>query len=123
MSVAAFVASQRTTHGVPHAVACRALDVSESWFYKWRHGNPTVRGQRRVELDAAVTAAFDASGGTYGSPRLVHELRGQGWTVGRCRHCDTSVWLSKAWVVLLAGDPHAVATCFECAHHLVEDPS
>ena len=82
MSVAAFVASQRTTHGVPHAVACRALDVSESWFYKWRHGNPTVRGQRRVELDAAVTAAFDASGGTYGSPRLVHELRGQGWTVG-----------------------------------------
>ena len=65
--------------------------------------------------------------------RLLHSLiaekvssdpgPGQGWTVGRCRHCDTSVWLSRAWVVLLAGDPHAVATCFECAHHLVEDPS
>jgi transposase InsO family protein len=63
-------------------VACRALDVSESWFYKWRTGKRTVRGQRRAELDAAVTAAFDASGGTYGSPRLVHELRGQGWRVG-----------------------------------------
>ena len=32
MTVASFVAAQRTDHGVPHAVACRALDVSESWF-------------------------------------------------------------------------------------------
>jgi putative transposase len=82
VSVAAFVASQRTTHGVPHVVTCRALDVSESWFYKWRNGNPTARGRRRGELDAAVQAAFEASGGTYGSPRLVHELRAQGWRVG-----------------------------------------
>ena len=29
MSVAAFIASQRTEHGVPHAVACRALEVSQ----------------------------------------------------------------------------------------------
>ena len=47
---------------------------------------------------------------------------GANWTVGRCRHCDTRVWLSKAWVELLAGDPEAVASCFECAHALVEDP-
>ena len=64
--------------------------------------------------------------------RLLHSLiaekvssdpgPGPDWTVGRCRHCDASVWLSNAWVVLLAGDPDAVATCFECAHNLVEDP-
>jgi hypothetical protein len=36
MTVASFIASQRTDHGVPHAVSCRALDVPESTFYKWR---------------------------------------------------------------------------------------
>jgi putative transposase len=40
MSVAGFIAAQRTDHGVPHAVSCRALEVSESWFYKWRAGRP-----------------------------------------------------------------------------------
>ena len=40
---------------------------------------------------------------------------GAGWSVGRCRHCDTPVWLSNAWVELLAGDPQAVASCLECA--------
>ena len=40
---------------------------------------------------------------------------GTGWSVGHCRHCDTSVWLSNAWVELLAGDPQAVASCLECA--------
>jgi hypothetical protein len=39
MTVASFVAAQRTEHDVPHAVSCRALDVSESWLYKWRFGN------------------------------------------------------------------------------------
>ena len=48
---------------------------------------------------------------------------GDGWTVGRCRHCDTPLWLSNAWVELLAGDPEAVASCFECACAVVEDPS
>jgi hypothetical protein len=46
---------------------------------------------------------------------------GTGWIVGPCRHCDAKVWLSSAWAELLAGDPQAVATCFDCAHALVED--
>jgi hypothetical protein len=40
---------------------------------------------------------------------------GTGWSVGHCRHCDTPVWLSIAWVELLAGDPQAVASCLDCA--------
>ena len=47
---------------------------------------------------------------------------GAGWTVGLCHHCDTKLWLSNAWAELLAGDPQAIATCFECAHALVGDP-
>ena len=84
MSLAAFIASQRTEHRVPHAVACRALDVSESWFYKWRNRPPTPAEQRRAVLDAKVKEIFDHSGGTpgtYGSPRVHAELRNLGWRV------------------------------------------
>ncbi|MEV4693560.1 IS3 family transposase [Micromonospora echinospora] len=81
MSVAGFIASQRTEHEVPHALVCRALGVSESWFYKWRDQPPTPRQDRRVRLAAAVRKVFDDSGGTYGSPRIGIELREQGWQV------------------------------------------
>lgn len=86
MSVARFIASQRTDHRVPHAVAWRALDVSESWFYKWKDRPPTAREQRQAELDAAVKASFDDSGGTpgtYGSPRVWEDLVAAGWKVSR----------------------------------------
>ncbi|WP_031169912.1 IS3 family transposase, partial [Streptosporangium roseum] len=81
MSVAAFIASQKTEHGVPHAVACRILEVSQSWFYKWRDHRPGPRRQRREDLDAAITAAFEASGATYGSPRITRDLHERGWRV------------------------------------------
>ena len=41
MSVARFIADQRTMHRVPHAVTCAILGVSVSWFYKWVHRKPT----------------------------------------------------------------------------------
>jgi putative transposase len=81
VSVAAFIAAQRTQHEVPHALACRALGVSESWFYKWRERPPTPRQRRRRTLAVAVRQVFDDSGGTYGSPRIGDELREQGWQV------------------------------------------
>jgi transposase InsO family protein len=80
--VAAFISSQRTGHGVPHAVTCRALGLSESWFYKWRDRKPTAREQRRAELAVKIREIFDASGGTYGSPRVTLELWAAGWQVG-----------------------------------------
>jgi transposase InsO family protein len=82
VSVAAFIGSQRTDHDVPHAVTCRALGVSQSWFYKWHDRAPTARQRRRRELADAIRAVFDASGGTYGSPRVTLELRAAGWQVG-----------------------------------------
>jgi putative transposase len=83
LSVAGFIASQRTDHGVPHALACRALGVAESWFYKWRDRPPTARERRRVDLDAKVKASFDDSGGTYGSPRVLDDLREAGERVSK----------------------------------------
>ena len=81
MSVARFIADQRTMHQVPHAFCCRILGVSVSWFYKWLGRGPTVRQRRRGELDAAVKAAFEASCGTYGSPRIHADLMEAGWRV------------------------------------------
>jgi len=81
VSVAAFISSQRTVHNVPHAVSCRALGLSQSWFYKWRDRPPTARRQRRAELADAIRAIFDASGGTYGSPRVTLDLWAAGWQV------------------------------------------
>jgi putative transposase len=84
MSLASFIVSQRIEDRVPHAVACRALDVSESWFYKWRDRPPTPAEQRRAALDAKVHEIFEDSGGepgTYGSPRIHAELRELGWKV------------------------------------------
>jgi transposase InsO family protein len=86
MSVVSFIASQRTDYRVPHALCCRWLGVSESWFYKWHHRPPTARQQRRAELDAAVKASFNDSGGTpgtYGSPRVWEDLVADGWRVSK----------------------------------------
>jgi putative transposase len=81
LSRAAFIAGQKTCHGVPYAVACRALGVSQSWFHKWHHRPPTPAEQRRAGVDHAVAAAFEASKGTYGSPRIHAELRAGGWRI------------------------------------------
>jgi putative transposase len=79
--VAAFIASQGDEHRVPHAVACRALEVSRSWFYKWRGGALPPRAQRRQQLAAEVARLFARHEGKYGSPRITADLREAGWRV------------------------------------------
>ena len=81
MSVARFIADQRAFYRVPHAVCCTIVGVSVSWFYKWRHREPTDRECRRAELDTRVAELFVASNRTYGSPRIHADLRAEGWRV------------------------------------------
>jgi hypothetical protein len=76
--VAAFIASQRTAHRIPATVACRALGVSRSWFYKWRGGALPARAQRRERLKAKVARLFQRHEGKYGSPRITADLRDDG---------------------------------------------
>jgi putative transposase len=38
--VAEFIAAQRTDFRRPYAIACRALEVSQSWFHKWINHKP-----------------------------------------------------------------------------------
>ena len=151
MSVARFIADQRTMHRVPHAACCRFLGVSQAWYYKWAAraaqdavevteqvqaaerfdtapavagpavAGPAVAGPepgagvitevislpgarrragaagrcmgvagpvpgvvgraRRRWLDVQVRVSFEASGGTYGSPRVWEDLTAAGWRV------------------------------------------
>jgi putative transposase len=79
--VAAFIAAQRDAHGVPHAVACRALRVSQSWFYKWKGGELPPRAARRQRLKAEVARLFAERKGKDGAPRITAALREDGWRV------------------------------------------
>jgi putative transposase len=81
--VAAFIASQRADHGIPHATACRALGVSQSWFYKWKAGVLPPRAARRERLKAEIRRLFSDHEGTYGAPRIAADLRDAGWTVSK----------------------------------------
>ena len=89
MSVARFIADQRTFYRVPHTLTCALLGVSTSWFYKWLDRTPTPTEQRRGELDAAVTAAFTKARGLHGSPRLHADLREAGWVVSEKTVADS----------------------------------
>jgi putative transposase len=79
--VAALIAAQRDQHRIPHAVSCRALGVSQSWFYKWRSGALPPRAQRRQLLKSEVARLFRVHEGKYGSSRITADLRDAGWRV------------------------------------------
>jgi putative transposase len=81
VSVAGFIAAQRAEYQIPHATACRALGISQAWFYKWAHGDSSPRHARRVQLTAKIKQLFAAHRGRYGSPRIHADLVAEGWTV------------------------------------------
>jgi putative transposase len=81
VSLATLIAAQRDEHGIPCAVACRALGVSQAWFYKWRHGDGSLRRKRRAALAALIGYLFAAHHGSYGSPRITADLADLGWHV------------------------------------------
>ncbi|MCF7547606.1 IS3 family transposase [Pseudonocardia sp. WMMC193] len=95
MSVARFIADQRTSYRVPHTVCCALLGVSISWLYKWlgrangSNGGTTATERRRTQLDAAVAAAFDDAQRLHGSPRLHADLREAGWRVSEKTVADS----------------------------------
>jgi putative transposase len=98
VSVARFIADQRTNYRVPHTVVCALLGVSLAWFYKWltRASGPsatsglhTSRDRRRDTLDRAVAAGFKKARGLHGSPRLHADLRDDGWQVSEKTVADS----------------------------------
>ena len=78
--MAALITARRAD-GIPVAVACRALGVSRSWFYKHQDARLPPRVQRRQRLKAEVARLFGFHDGKYGSPRITADLRDAGWRV------------------------------------------
>jgi putative transposase len=64
-------------------VVCRALGVSQSWFYKWRRGDTSTRRARRRQLAVEVRRLFERHQGRYGSPRITADLVEAGWKVSK----------------------------------------
>jgi putative transposase len=73
----------------PLSVMCEALNVTRAGYYAWekrREAPPTERERRRDELAREIRAAHERSRGTYGSPRVYHQLKAQGVEV-----CENTV--------------------------------
>ena len=66
---------------------CENLDVSPSGYYDWqqRRANPGKRAREDETLAKDIQAIHEESRQTYGSPRIVMELRKQGKRHGRNR--------------------------------------
>jgi putative transposase len=62
---------------------CRVMRVSPSGYYDWREREPSMRAQRRTQLDVTVAHAFAAEKGRAGAPRLQRRLKTQGHRAGR----------------------------------------
>jgi putative transposase len=77
------VSAHQATH--PITTLCHVLGVSESGYHAWRHRGPSARAQRDLQLLTQIRAFHARSGGTYGAPRLLGDLRDAGERVGKKR--------------------------------------
>ena len=64
---------------------CRLYGVTRAGYYAWRRRGESRRHRGDQALVLEMHRLFEASGGTYGSPRLHRALRERGQRVGRKR--------------------------------------
>lgn len=69
----------------PVAVMCRVLRVTRSGFYAWRRRPRGPRARETLRLLLAIRESWNRSGRNYGSPRVLQDLRAQGWRVSKKR--------------------------------------
>lgn len=69
-------------------VICRILEVSRSSYYAWLKRPLSQRAKKNEELSQQLQEIHRKSKGTYGSPRLMEELKKQGARHSRKRIAD-----------------------------------
>lgn len=86
MSRYRFIAAEKDA-GEAVTTACRLLKVSRSAYYQWeqRQQQPSARQARDAALRRQVVVIHRQSRGTYGAPRVHHELKEQGEACSRKR--------------------------------------
>ena len=60
---------------------CDTLEVSRSGYYKWRTTQPSQQELRKAELQERITFHFNDSEKRYGSPKITHLLKLEGYNV------------------------------------------
>ena len=78
-----FIQTEKATY--PVRVLCRVLQVSPSGFYAWFHRGLSRWAKDDAALKIEVRALHAASDKTYGSPRILEDLKANGKNVGRKR--------------------------------------
>jgi len=69
----------------PLRLMCRVLAVSPAGYYAWQRRRPSARQQADTRLRVTVAALHRQSRQTYGSPRILRDLRAAGQRVARKR--------------------------------------
>jgi putative transposase len=67
---------------------CRVMKVTRSGFYAWkkqRLGEPSLRHRENEALLIRIRQFFEQSDQTYGSPRILRDLKDAGFSCGRHR--------------------------------------
>ncbi len=78
-----YVCIDRRRNHSPVRMMCRALKVSRSGYYAWRVRPESARAQTDRELTRVIRRLHDQSKGVYGSPKMHHELKDDGYQCGR----------------------------------------
>lgn len=63
----------------------KVLHVSRSGYYKWLRSEPSRRSAANRMLTEQIREVYFQSKGSYGSPRIAHQLQAQGIAVSRPR--------------------------------------
>lgn len=117
-----FMKAQRGQYSVQ--ALCRVLDVAPSGYYAWLQQPLSNRAQEDARLLRLIRAAFNASHGIYGAPRVFLDLREAGETCSKHRvarlmrenhwdqrHGPGAVYL---WVSIDRGSLHAHVVASHC---------
>lgn len=86
-AVYTFIAEEQANTACEWSVSemCRTLEVSRSGFYGWLSRPPSQRAEDDRVLAREIDAIYEASGRTYGVPRMTFWLRKQGFGVNHKR--------------------------------------
>jgi len=78
-----FVEAEKASY--PVRLLCRCLSVSRAGYYAWRRRRVSARAREDAQLAVEIAASHAESRRTYGSPRVLRDLRDQGRRVSRKR--------------------------------------
>ena len=78
-----FIEAEKASY--PVRLLCRCLAVSRSGYYAWRERPVSARAKQDARLRVEIAASHSASRQTYGSPRIIRDLREKGHHVSRKR--------------------------------------